>query len=178
MTYYKFLKENGSSPQGYGEWHLPKSKRPGKWMPKIEGELAACENGYHVLRDTDLIHWLGPVLWEVEIKGELVESGDKCITRQARLIRKVDTWNERSQRLFACWCAERVLHLYEKQYPDDSRVRQCIETARLYANGKATLEDLRAASWASRAASRAASEAASRASRAAQSAHLLEILEL
>lgn len=40
---------------------------------------------------------------------------------------------EREQRLFACDCAERVLPIWEKQYPDDKRPRACIEAARRYA---------------------------------------------
>lgn len=30
---------------GSGIWHAPKGKRPGKWMPPVEGELEACSNG-------------------------------------------------------------------------------------------------------------------------------------
>ena len=90
---------------------------------------------------------------------------------------------QRAARLFACACAERVLPIYEKQFPDDSRVRDCINTARRFAVGEATSEEMaaanaavcaRAASWAAvcawaaanaavcaRDASRAASRAAS-----------------
>ena len=52
---------------------------------------------------------------------------------------------EKEIRLFACDCAERVLPIYEKQYPDDQRPRQAIETARRFAIGKATPEELHAA---------------------------------
>lgn len=52
---------------------------------------------------------------------------------------------DREIRLFSCDCAERVLHLYEGQYPDDMRPRQAIEVARRYANGEATDEELTAA---------------------------------
>jgi len=38
-------------------------------------------------------------------------------------------------RLFACACAESVLHLYENEYPEDFRVRNCIETSKKYALG-------------------------------------------
>ena len=59
-----------------------------------------------------------------------------------RLIRRCEGWNERTARLFACDCAERVLPIFEKAYPADKRPRQCIETARKFANGKATLPEL------------------------------------
>jgi len=57
---------------------------------------------------------------------------------------------DRMVRLFACDCAEHVLHIFEKEYPDDKRPRQAIETSRKYANGHATLEELEAtvsAAW-------------------------------
>jgi len=52
---------------------------------------------------------------------------------------------DRQIRLFACDCAERVLPLYEKEYTDDKTPRQAIETARRYADGKATTEELEVA---------------------------------
>jgi len=58
---------------------------------------------------------------------------------------------DREIRLFACDCAERVLHLFEAEYPEDSRPRQAIETSRKFANGEAPIEELaaaRAAAWA------------------------------
>lgn len=55
-------------------------------------------------------------------------------------------------RLFACDCAERVLPAFERLYPDDQRPRKAIDTARLYAKGKASQEDLEAGSVAAGAA--------------------------
>jgi len=69
-------------------------------------------------------------------------------------------------RLFACDCAERVLPLFEKEYPEDKRPRKAIKVARLFAEGKATTQELaaaRAAAWdAARAAVRDAARAAVR----------------
>ncbi len=59
-------------------------------------------------------------------------------------------------RLFACYSAERVLPIFEKQYPEDKRPRQAIEVSRRYANGEATLEELNAAAGAARSAAWAA----------------------
>lgn len=42
-------------------------------------------------------------------------------------------------------CAERVLPIYEKKYPDDKRVRDCIAMCRMWVKGKATDDELRAA---------------------------------
>ena len=55
--------------------------------------------------------------------------------------------SEQNLRLFACDCAERVLPIFEKEYPEDNRPRKAIETARLFANGEATQKEMDAA-WA------------------------------
>jgi hypothetical protein len=51
-------------------------------------------------------------------------------------------WNNRAARMFACDCAERVVHLCG----DDPRPRRAIETARRYVSGEATGAELAAAS--------------------------------
>jgi len=53
--------------------------------------------------------------------------------------------HDREIRLFACDCAEIVLHIYEKAYPGDSRPRRAIEVSRMYAEEKTTLKELDAA---------------------------------
>ena len=50
-------------------------------------------------------------------------------------------------RLFACDCAEDVLHIFEQEYPDDKRPHNAIETARKYAVGEATDEELLKIRW-------------------------------
>jgi len=50
-------------------------------------------------------------------------------------------------------CAALSLQHYEAKYPDDKRVRECINTCRRYANGKATDKELRDAASAAHAAS-------------------------
>ena len=72
-------------------------------------------------------------------------------------------------RLLACDYAEGedglVLKSYEDEYPGDLRVRRCIETARRFAVGMATQEELAAARNAARASARAAVRAARATSR-------------
>ena len=66
------------------------------------------------------------------------------------LAEKRGIWNKLDPtklRLFACDCAEQALPIYEKDYPDDKRPRKAVETARLFAEGKATQKEL-AAAWA------------------------------
>ena len=80
-------------------------------------------------------------------------------------------WSTRQQIvLVACDCAELVLPIYEKKYPDDKRVRNCIEVTRKWANGKATIEEVRQARRAAYAAAAAAYAAAADAYAAAYAA--------
>jgi len=150
MTLYKVTGPNGESVHGgKGRW------TKGRWR-SVRGPLVACENGLHLCTADQLINWLGPVIWEAEAEGETLDAGDKIVARKARVIRRLDTWNERTARLFAADCAEDVLPLFEKRYPHDTRPREAIAVARRYANGEATDEDRAAAGVAAWAAAGAA----------------------
>jgi hypothetical protein len=166
MTYYKVLAADGISPQhgGSGKWFIPKGKRMGKWMPAIK-DIQPCERGYHFVNIEQLPQWLGPTLYEIEVRGQVIYQADKSVAEQARLIRKVETWNDKTLRLYAADCAERVLGLYEKQYPKDDRPRKAIQAARDFANGLITKDAARDAAYAANAA-RDAAHAANAASAA------------
>jgi hypothetical protein len=132
----------------------------GKWTKNrwrnVKGELVACENGLHLCRRQDLIYWLGPVIWRAEIDGELIEANDKVVARRARVVERLDTWNERTARLFAADCAERLLPLFEKRHPNDDRPRKAIEAARAFARDEIGAAARDAAGAAARAAAGAA----------------------
>ncbi len=68
-------------------------------------------------------------------------------------------------RLFSADCAESVLHIYEKRYPNDDRPRKAIQAARDYANGVIGKDELAAAGDAAWAAAWAAGDAAGDAAR-------------
>ena len=93
----------------------------------------------------------------ISIKSDL-ESGFVAVSKERRLLAAK---NMRAElRLFACDCAERVLHLYESQYPGDERPRRAIQTARDHARGQATAAELRSALIGARSAMDAASPSA------------------
>ena len=172
ITYYKVLAADGCSPAhgGTGKWFLPKGKRVGKWMPAIKPVL--CQQGYHFVTLDQLPRWVGPTLYEIEVRGEVLTAKDKSVAEQARLIKRVDTWNEKTLRLFAADCAEHVLGIYEKQYPNDERPRKAIQAARDFANGLIDAAAANAASgsaYAAHAAAYAASYAVSYAASGASS---------
>ncbi len=85
-------------------------------------------------------------------------------------LRALGEEHHRDIRLFNCDIAEGVLHIFEKQCPDDKRPRQAIETARRYALGKATKEELVAAGYAAWDAADAAARAIARAAATARAA--------
>ena len=161
MRYYKILIKGKSCHGGDSTWFLPKGKRPGKWMPKIEGELKLCEHGYHLVKAEEILEWVKEdcQIFEVEPKGKVTYDGSKGVCRSARLLKQLN-WNDKIARLFACDCAERVLPIFEKNYPDDKRPRVAIETVRRYVNGLSGEEELAAAEAAARAAETAARAAA------------------
>lgn len=161
MKYYKILKSGGIPCNGgNGVWFLPQGDKPGKWMPKIEGDLIPCENGYHLCRSQDLRVWFNEEIYEAEHRGEIVEASGKVVVREARLIRKLEAWNEKTARLFAVKCAKRALKIWDKYYPNDKRPHEAVRQAYLFALGKTTKEEMDAAGAAARAAGVAAWAAA------------------
>ena len=163
--HFKVLKNDGTPCNGgTGKWFLPTRKKdgtwkPGKWMPKIEGELRLCDRGYHLCREKDLLNWLNEAIYEAEYRGEVIEDDNKIVCRDVRLLRRMN-WDDKVARIFACWCAEQVLPIFEKKYPQDNRPRKAIETARLFAEGKASKEELASACDAACASARDAAWAA------------------
>ncbi len=131
-TAYKWLTKSRTGR--YSDWTWPEA---GEWTPEIKGDLVMCKNGYHLVTEAQIVgEYMQDELWEAEYEGEPVKHDDKICVRRARLIRHIDTINERTLRLFAADCAERVLHIFEHDHPDDDRPRKAIEAARLFAEGK------------------------------------------
>jgi len=139
QTLFKVTGVNAQSCHGgVGKWYKPHSqKRPGKWMPLIK-DIEPCERGYHVCEGEQVLDWIHTELYEVEIRGEQIREEDKIVAQQARLIRRITNWNERTARLFACDCAEHVLHFFKEKYPEDKRPAEAIEVVRAYTRGEAT----------------------------------------
>lgn len=145
--YYKVLNDNLTCCHGgSGEWVM------GEWMPRIEA-LEPCQSGYHVLKRGQLVLWLGPAIYRVDIDPEgMIEDESKCVVYTAKLGPRMKGWNEKVARMFAADCAEHVLYVFEKKFPGDLRPRRAIDAARESARGKITVEDLDAAGEAAEAA--------------------------
>jgi hypothetical protein len=188
-TLYKVLQEDGSCYHGgRGSWPLPRPLdggipgRPisGDWVEAPAGTLIPCRRGIHLCRRDDLIHWLGPAIFVAQADGdERIDHGDKIVVRKARLLERVETWNETTMVLFAADCAEAVLHYFEDALPGDDRPRKAIEAARAYARGEVDAAGAAEAAEAARAARAARAAGAAEAAEAAeaQTALLFDYLE-
>ena len=161
MRAWKFTQANGTTYNGFA-WPLPHDGEPGEWVEvgkRAKKALTArdlCTG--RVLHATDAAHlldWLNAEMYEIEIdESRGVVVADKIGFRRGRLVRRIEAWNERTARLFACDCAEDAL-----QYAaEDSRpTLECaIYVARCYADGEATDKELAAARAAAAAAGAAA----------------------
>ena len=139
---------------GNGKWNTH-----GKWMPRIEN-IALCQRGYHLCRERDVVGWLGPTIWEAAYRGERIDGSDKIVVSQARLIRRLKTWSDRTARLFACDCANRAMRKYGN---GDKRSLTAIKVTRAFAQGDCTRQELSAARAAASDAAGAAARDAARA---------------
>jgi len=172
-VYYKVLAPNGKPFHGgTGTWPLPTEAGPGEWL-EVEGKIQPCENGLHVCRPDDLIHWLGPEIYTVEVDpAELVIDDDKVVVRRARLLAKTP-WCRAIWATFAADVAERVLPIFEERFPGEDRPRKAIAAARAASAAYAAADAASAAyaaAYAAYAAARAAYAAAA-AARAASAAY-------
>jgi hypothetical protein len=146
--FYKTLYENGDCFfGGRGPWSLPTKRPDGSWKPgtwrRVKGPLVMCHNGLHFcINEGQLIKYLGPALFEGQCRGRRQYSDNKIVVREARLVRRIETWNEQTARLVACDYVARVLPYFEHFCPEDRRPRYAIEMARAYANGKVSNIDL------------------------------------
>jgi hypothetical protein len=173
-TLYKVLRTDGRCYNGgVGSWPVPNGQ-PGAWV-EATGKLKPCVNGLHLCRHDDLIHWLGPAIFTAEYDGdECVTDGNKIVVRKARLLARLETWNETTMVLFAADCAEAVLHLFEDRFPGDDRPRKAIEAARACSRGEIDAAEAAGAAWAAGAAEAAGAARAAEAAEAAWAARAAE----
>ena len=151
MRAYHFLKSDMRSGEGEEPpWSVGETRS----LP-ADRAIVPCDYGYHASPTlwVALTYAPGPIACLVDLDGDVVEHGvpvDKWAARTRTLIAAVNIESE--LRLFAADCAEHVLWIYERDYPNDNRPRKAIEAARAFARG-----EIDAAAWdAARAAARAA----------------------
>jgi len=105
---HKFLRRDGTAVfSGFG-WPLPTNGRFGKW---VVAPLDPCRSGVHACRSSDLPYWIGPILYEVELAGEIVEQRSKIVAARGRILRRVVRWDDAAAAEYTRMCADRVREL-------------------------------------------------------------------
>jgi hypothetical protein len=111
---YKVLSDGRSSFTG-SAWPLPAIDRPGGWV-RAQTPLGLCRSGIHACTADQLPQWLGAEIWEVELAGEVLHEEPAIVAERARLVRKIDAWDEHARVQFAEACLARV-HEITAEYP-------------------------------------------------------------
>ncbi len=115
MHAYKVLRDGRSEFTGV-RWPLPDGEQPGAWV-RAAGPIGLCVNGIHASTPEQLPHWLGIELWEIELGGDILEDEAALVASEARLLRRVDAWDEPMRGRFAETCLERARELADG-YPE------------------------------------------------------------
>jgi hypothetical protein len=104
---YKFLRGDGTSVFTGFRWPLPDGG-PGEW---VDARIEPCRSGIHACRPSDLPLWVGRVLYEIELDGEVVEQHMKVIAARGRLKRRIELWDEALRDAYTRMCADRAHEL-------------------------------------------------------------------
>lgn len=124
MKGYRFVTQGLTSKHGDVKWEV------GKWH-KCKGELNLCACGFHASQKPidSLNYILGTRWFECEARGKFLKDNDKFCASKMRLVKEIPSTILRE---FAIDCAWRVLHIFERKYPDDKRPRLALEAAKAY----------------------------------------------
>jgi hypothetical protein len=77
---------------GY-EWPLD------EWVD-ADGPLDLCGNGPHACTGVNLSGWIDDELWLIELDGDQETHDDVVVAQRARLVRRVEAWDEQAMREF------------------------------------------------------------------------------
>jgi hypothetical protein len=160
---YKFIKEDMKSQNGDHKWEV------GKWYKEDEIEL--CRKGFHACKEpiNTLDYVYGDKFFLVEARGKIIhEKGDKFVASEMRLLKELPI--DEIFKPFGIWCAKQCLPNYEKEYPNDKRVSDCIKATEDYLAGRISLAELESAAESARSAAWSVWSAAWSAGSAAESA--------
>ena len=131
--------------------------RLGEWTERVT-DVRLCRRGYHTLAPAGLLEYarVGDSIVRCKRRGIGKFDRDKATNERVMPVEVVGIVTERALRLTAADCAESVLHIYAARYPDDPTLEVVIHTARAFAHGGATRDEMAAASDAAWAAAYAA----------------------
>ena len=107
MIAYKFLRADGTSVFTGFRWDLPDRGQPGAWMDAV---VDPCRSGIHACRPADLPMWVGHVMYEIELAGDIAETRGKVIASRGRLTRRIAAWDD-VRDVYTRMCANRAHEL-------------------------------------------------------------------
>jgi hypothetical protein len=113
---YKFTRPGARSPFTGFAWPV------GEWV-EAEGEIALCRNGIHACRVEELPRWLNDELWLVEVDDVEEERDGLLLARRARLLVRIEAWNEETSRELARSCAA-VIRELAAEHPQDELLQR------------------------------------------------------
>ena len=123
MIANKFLRSDGTGAFTRFAWPLPDGAA-GAW---VEAPIVPCRSGIHACRRADLPLWLGRDLYAVELAGEVVEERTKVVASRARLVRRIDAWDDAVRAAYTRDCADRAHALVADAGPAMARWATVIE---------------------------------------------------
>jgi hypothetical protein len=114
VTAYKFLRAGAIAPFTGFQWVA------GEWVAGGDRPLL-CGGGVHACSAAQLPYWINSELWEIELAGEIVEGGHKVAASEARLLRRLEAWDERAAAALARDCLAHA--------PDPGKLAPSLENA-------------------------------------------------
>lgn len=129
--YWKFLRLDEATGQIVS--HHDKSPWTiGEWR-EADGEIEACENGFHCSPNPlDALKYVsGAVVARVEVAGACHDEGDKSAHQRMRIV-CAWRWTADDSVQLAIVASEQAISIYEDAYPGDTRPRAAIEAAKAY----------------------------------------------
>jgi hypothetical protein len=110
VSTFKFLGPGAVGTFSGHAWPPPAEGAAGAWTAAA-GELDPCRRGIHLCREGDLPFWIREELYVAEPAGDVVEHDTFLLTRRARLVRRVGSWDQQAAYLFSSACAWRTRDL-------------------------------------------------------------------
>ena len=122
-TLWKFMYNGLKSKHGEVKWKI------GEWQK--EEKIEICNSGFHAsVNPAHALKYVqGDVLSLVEVRGESAVQGDKQCWSEMRIV-KAYSWKKEDSIAFSIYAAEKVIGIFEKEYPKDDRPRKAIEAAK------------------------------------------------
>ena len=145
---FRWVTKDMKSEHGNMKWEL------GKWN-KIDCKLLMCDSGLHAYTNSfdSMNNVFGDKWFISEARGVIKDKDStKICCSEMRLIKEIP---EMAWKRFALFCAKDCLKFYDKEYPSDKRVSDCIKAAEDFLDGKIDeikLEKHRSAAWSARSA--------------------------